>query len=108
MVKSYVDRKEFKFLENRKKFLLVALCVICLGVLFNIFRGVKLDIKFTGGAMLKYSYSLDESVSESDVSASDFMKLDKAEFLHHPGPERHLRGRREGRREEHRDRFHER
>ena len=53
MVKSYVDRKEFKFLENRKKFLLVALCVICLGVLFNIFRGVKLDIKFTGGAMLK-------------------------------------------------------
>ena len=80
MVKSYVDRKEFKFLENRKKFLLVALCVICLGVLFNIFRGVKLDIKFTGGAMLKYSYSLDESVSESDVSASDFMKLDKAEI----------------------------
>ena len=30
--------------------------------------------------MLKYSYSLDESVSESDVSASDFMKLDKAEI----------------------------
>ena len=78
MVKSYVDRKEFKFLENRKKFLLVALCVIALGVLFNIFRGVRLDIKFTGGAMLKYSYSLDKNVSESDVSASDYMKLDKA------------------------------
>ena len=78
MVKSYVDRKEFKFLENRKKFLLVALCVICLGVLFNVFRGVKLDIKFTGGAMLKYSYALDKSVSDSDVSASDYMKLDKA------------------------------
>ena len=78
MVKSYVDRKEFKFLENRKKFLLVALCVIALGVLFNIFRGVRLDIKFTGGAMLKYSYALDKSVSDSDVSASDYMKLDKA------------------------------
>ncbi len=78
MVKSYVDRKEFKFLENRKKFLLVALCVICLGVIFNLFCGVKLDIKFTGGAMLKYSYSLDKSVSASDVSASDYMKLDKA------------------------------
>ena len=80
MVKSYVDRKEFKFLENRNRFLLVALCVICLGVLFNIFRGVKLDIKFTGGAMLKYSYSLDKTVSESDVSASDYMKLDKTEI----------------------------
>ena len=78
MDKSYVDRKEFKFLENRKKFLLVALCVICLGVIFNLFCGVKLDIKFTGGAMLKYSYSLDKSVSASDVSASDYMKLDKA------------------------------
>ena len=77
MVKSYVDRKEFKFLENRKKFLLVALCVICLGVLFNVLRGVKLDIKFTGGAMLKYSYALDKSVFASDVSASDYMKLDK-------------------------------
>ena len=77
MVKSYVDRKEFKFLENRKKFLIFALCVICLGVVFNIFRGVKLDIKFTGGAMLKYSYSLDKTVSASDVSASDYMKLDK-------------------------------
>ena len=78
MVKSYVDRKEYKFLENRKKFLLFALCVICVGVIFNIFRGVKLDIKFTGGAMLKYSYALDKSVSDSDVSASDYMKLDKA------------------------------
>ena len=78
MVKSYVDRKEYKFLENRKKFLLFAFCVICVGVIFNIFRGVKLDIKFTGGAMLKYSYALDKSVSDSDVSASDYMKLDKA------------------------------
>lgn len=78
MVKSYVDRNEYKFLENRKKFLLFALCVICVGVIFNILRGVKLDIKFTGGAMLKYSYALDKSVSDSDVSASDYMKLDKA------------------------------
>ena len=51
--------------------------MICLGVVFNIYRGVKLDIKFTGGAMLKYSYSLDKTVSASDVSASDYMKLDK-------------------------------
>ena len=77
MVKNYVERKEFRILENRKKFLIAALAVICVGILFNIFKGVKLDIKFTGGAMLKYSYSLDKTVSESDVSASDYLKLDK-------------------------------
>lgn len=77
MVKSYVNKKEYNFLANRKKFLLFAACVIALGVLFNIFRGVKLDIKFTGGAMLKYSYALDDTVSASDVSASDYMKLNK-------------------------------
>ena len=52
--------------------------MLIVGVIFNIARGTKLDIKFTGGAMLKYSYSLDDTVSESDVSASDYMKLDKS------------------------------
>ena len=77
MVKSYVNRKEFRFLENRRTFFIIAICVICVGIIFNIFRGVNLDIKFTGGAMLKYSYALDDTVSASDVSASDYMKLDK-------------------------------
>lgn len=77
MMKSYLSKKQFDFLKHRKKFLLVALCVICIGVVFNIFKGAKLGIKFTGGAMLKYSYALDDTVSSSDVSASDYMKLDK-------------------------------
>ncbi|MBQ1412249.1 MAG: protein translocase subunit SecF [Clostridia bacterium] len=64
-------------MKYRKRFLLLALCVILVGVVFNVVRGTKLDIKFTGGAMLKYSYSLDDTVSDSDVSASDYMKLDK-------------------------------
>lgn len=78
MVKSYLSKKEINFLKNRKTFWIVALAVICVGILFNVFRGVKLDIKFTGGAMLKYSYALDDTVSDSDVSASDYMKLDKS------------------------------
>ena len=77
MVKNYLSKKEFDFLKYRNRFLLFALCVMCVGVVFNIVRGVKLDIKFTGGAMLKYAYSLDDTVSASDVSASDTMKLDK-------------------------------
>ena len=78
MVKSYLSKKEINFLKNRKTFWIIALAVICVGILFNVFRGVKLDIKFTGGAMLKYSYALDDTVSDSDVSASDYMKLDKS------------------------------
>lgn len=77
MIKNYLSKKEFDFLKHRKKFLLATLCVLCIGVLFNIFKQPQLSIKFTGGAMLKYSYSLDDTVSASDVSASDYMKLDK-------------------------------
>ncbi len=77
MVKDYLARRDFDFLKYRKRFLLLALCVILVGVVFNVVRGTKLDIKFTGGAMLKYAYSLDNTVSDSDVSASDYMKLDK-------------------------------
>ena len=72
MVKNYLSKKEFDFLKYRNRFLLFALCVMCVGVVFNIVRGVKLDIKFTGGAMLKYAYTLDDTVSASDVSASDY------------------------------------
>ena len=76
-MKDYLARRDFDFLKYRKRFLLLALCVILVGVVFNVVLGTKLDIKFTGGAMLKYSYSLDDTVSDSDVSASDYMKLDK-------------------------------
>lgn len=78
MVKNYLSKKEYDFLKYRKRFLLIALCALLVGVVFNIVRGTKLDIKFTGGAMLKYSYSLDDTVSDSDVSSSDYMKLDKS------------------------------
>lgn len=83
MVKNYLEKKEFDFLKYRKRFILFALCVILVGIVFNVVRGTKLDIKFTGGAMLKYSYSADDTVSASDVSASDvsasdYMDLDKS------------------------------
>ena len=77
MVKNYLAKKEFDFLKYRSRFLLAALCVLAVGVVFNVVRGTRLDIKFTGGSMLKYSYALDDTVSASDVSASDYMKLDK-------------------------------
>ncbi|MCI1966301.1 MAG: protein translocase subunit SecF [Oscillospiraceae bacterium] len=48
---------QMKFYENRKIFFAISLGIIVIGLLFNIIRGVDLDINFKGGALIKYSYS---------------------------------------------------
>ncbi|QAT49283.1 protein translocase subunit SecF [Caproiciproducens sp. NJN-50] len=48
---------QIKFYENRKIFFAISLGIMAIGLLFNIIFGVKLDINFKGGAMIKYSYS---------------------------------------------------
>jgi preprotein translocase subunit SecF len=60
---------QMKFYENRKIFFTVSLGIIAIGLLFNIIFGVKLDINFKGGAMIKYSYSgnIDASAVTSTV-----------------------------------------
>ena len=55
----------FDFVGNKKKFALVSLCILVVGILCNIFLGAKMDIQFTGGSIIKYSYSGD--VSEQAV-----------------------------------------
>lgn len=46
-----------RFYENRKIFFAISLGIIAVGLIFNIIFGVKLDISFKGGAMIKYSYT---------------------------------------------------
>lgn len=48
---------QMKFYENRKIFFTISLGIMAIGLLFNFIFGVKLDINFRGGAMIKYSYS---------------------------------------------------
>ena len=55
----------FDFVGKKKKFALVSLCILIAGILCNIFLGAKMDIQFTGGSIIKYSYTGD--VSEQDV-----------------------------------------
>lgn len=45
------------FYKNRKKFFTLSLVIIGIGLIFNIIFGTRLDIKFTGGALIKYSYN---------------------------------------------------
>lgn len=55
------------FVGNRKKYLLVPLVVITVGLLVNILFGTKMDIQFTGGSIVTYSYVGD--VHDDDVKA---------------------------------------
>ena len=55
--------KNFDFCGKRKVFLYVSIAIMVIGVFFNIFFGVEMDIDFKGGTLLKYSYqgTLEES-----------------------------------------------
>ena len=54
-------RKEFKidFIGKRKIFDVISCALILVALLVSVIFGVKMDINFTGGAMLTYSYSGD-------------------------------------------------
>jgi preprotein translocase subunit SecF len=45
------------FIGKRKIYYTISLALIAIGVLVSLIFGVKLDIQFTGGAIIKYSYT---------------------------------------------------
>ncbi|MFU0832813.1 MAG: Protein-export membrane protein SecF [Oscillospiraceae bacterium] len=52
------------FYGHRKIFFGISLTIFIIGLICNIVFGVKLDIRFTGGAMIRYSYSGELAASE--------------------------------------------
>lgn len=58
-----------RFFAHRKIFFAISLGIIAVGLIFNLIFGTQLDIQFSGGAMLKYSYSgeIDQGTVESLV-----------------------------------------
>lgn len=63
-----MKKSNFNFMANRKTFWLISISVFAIGIIFNVIFGTEMDISFTGGAVLKFSYS-DSVVSDSDVSS---------------------------------------
>ena len=62
------QRFHFDFIGNSKKFFLITLGVMLICLILNIFVfPTQLDIQFTGGAIMKYSYSGD-NLSENEIS----------------------------------------
>lgn len=60
-----------RFYENRKIYYIISAVLLLAGVLGVIFKGVKLDITFSGGAKITYNYT------GADIKASDVEALVK-------------------------------
>lgn len=48
---------QIHFYENRKIYFTISLALMAIGLIFNVVFGTQMDIQFTGGALIKYSYS---------------------------------------------------
>ena len=61
-----------KFYEHRKIYFAISLGLIAIGIIFNIILGTQLNIQFTGGAVIKYSYEgdIDTETVQSIVKES--------------------------------------
>ena len=56
-----------KFYDNRKIFFGISIAIVLIGLVFNVIFGTQLDIQFTGGAVIKYSYT--GEIDQEDVQA---------------------------------------
>ena len=53
------------FVGKRKIAFTISLCIIVIGIIFNIINGTQLDIQFSGGAIISYSYT--GEIDENEV-----------------------------------------
>ena len=76
------NNKNYDFVGKKKPVLIITAVIIVVCMLFLLIRGLSLDIKFTGGTIIKYNYSVkdaepvsdtDETVTDTDVTASDVL-----------------------------------
>ena len=65
-----------KFFENRKIFFGISIGIMAIGLIFNIIFGTQLDIQFTGGAVIKYSYTGNIVQEEVEKIVQDTAKKD--------------------------------
>ena len=64
-----MNEKKIDFFGKRKIFFGISIGLIVIGIIFNFIFGINLDIQFTGGSMISYTYngSIDESELKSLV-----------------------------------------
>ncbi len=63
----------FDFIGNSRKYLVISLSIILLGIICTFIFGVKLDIQFSGGTMLSYIYDGTINEDEFKSAAEEFL-----------------------------------
>jgi preprotein translocase SecF subunit len=63
----------FDFIKNSKFYFAISLSLIALAFIFTAVFGVKLDIEFKGGTIVKYSYDGEISADEFDANAEKIL-----------------------------------
>lgn len=62
-----------KFYKNRKWFYIISICLMLVGVVSLFIRGVELDIQFSGGTKISYSYSGDIQISDVETIVTNIL-----------------------------------
>jgi len=62
----------YSFYKNRKIFFALSISIMLAGIIFSVVFGVKMDIQFKGGSILKYAYTgtVDLGMAESAITAA--------------------------------------
>lgn len=69
-------KKEFNFIQSRKICVIVSLCIFAVGILFNIIFGTGMDVSFSGGTLVRYSYAEKIDVNAVEAMAQEVLGKD--------------------------------
>ena len=69
-------KKEFNFIQNRKICVIISLCIFAVGILFNVIFGTGMDVSFSGGTLVRYSYAEKIDVNAVEAMAQDVLGKD--------------------------------
>lgn len=62
------------FIKKSKIFFCISIAIILIGIICNCIFGTTLDIQFSGGSMLKYSYTGEVNVADIETIVADNVK----------------------------------
>lgn len=73
-----LNNKNYDFVGKKKTVLIITAAIAAVCLLFLIINGLGFDIKFTGGTILKYNYTVRdaENISSADVTPTDASATD--------------------------------
>ena len=69
-------KKEFNFIQSRKICVIISLCIFAVGILFNIIFGTGMDVSFSGGTLVRYSYTEKIDVNAVGAMAQEVLGKD--------------------------------